>query len=90
MSRREQLNIGELTLVGTVSRKEYKSLIRDEYRRVLLCTGKTIPSGKSGFAIGCMFLHSTTGLIYTNLGNEMWSDFRTPSTDPVAGGTFTF
>jgi hypothetical protein len=88
MSRREQLNIGELSLIGSGT-KAVTPLIRDRHTHILLCTGKNIPNGESGYAKGCMLLYLVDGKLYTNIGTHMLSDFQTNLSTPMMGGNFT-
>jgi hypothetical protein len=88
MSRREQLNVGELYLIGTATH-EPTPLIRDKYSHVLLCKGSVLPA-THGYIKGCILLNSIDGCLYTNIGTELLSDFQITSTAQVAmGGIFT-
>jgi hypothetical protein len=88
MSRREQLRIGELTLVGSGA-QSVTPLIRDKHNHVMLCVGTAIPNGKNGYAKGCILLYQD-GRLYTNYGTYMLSDFQTIESTQVRGGNFTF
>ncbi len=78
MGRREFFTVGELTMVGisqTVGTHTVTVLARNEFEKVLFCTGTDVPhNGDNGFAKGCLFIKTdavtgTKGL-YENQGTS--------------------
>ena len=60
-------------------------LARNDALDVLICKGTTAPSAASGYAVGCLFINTTTGSLSSNLGSRTSCSFTaisSPSTSP--------
>lgn len=72
--RREQLPVGEVLwngiTVGTVN-----VLAIDENEKIFICSSATNPSAVAGYAIGCMLINTTTGILHLNLGSTTSCSF---------------
>lgn len=84
---------GTSLIVGTPT---ITPLIVDSSQNVLLASGATVPTdADSGYAVGCLFLDTDSGVGYTlyiNEGSATSADFnavKTPSADPVFTGNVT-
>lgn len=84
MARHEQFTVGELLWIG-VSNGAVTVLARDASDNVLMCKGTSAPSAASGYAVGCLFINTTTGIHAHNTGTTTSCSFvvsTSPSTSP--------
>lgn len=92
MSRYENLSVGVLTTTGEVVTAG-TVLKRDSAGMISEITGTSLPTG-AGYAVGCNFINTSTGVTYKNEGTTASASFVTPSVaanliTPVKMGTRT-
>ena len=54
--------------------------IRDTDSNVLLCSGATTPSSEAGYAYGCQFINTATGIMAINRGGATTCSFKSITT----------
>ena len=72
----------EITLVGgqpSVATTP-NVLLRDPQNKRMLVLGPTAPSGAKEYAVGCIFINTTTGVMYTNTGSTTSCTFTATGT----------
>lgn len=70
MFRRGFWRMGMAGLEGSVNADGVTVLAKDSSDNVILCSCATgsIPSGTAGYALGCILINTTTGVLHSNAG----------------------
>jgi hypothetical protein len=80
MARREQWSVSVLTMFGDIFRnnRNVVVLIDNQYGQAVICGGTTAnkPDGVAGYAVGCLYVASDTGVVYVNQGSTTSCKFN--------------
>jgi hypothetical protein len=102
MAEREDYRVGVLTRLGVANADSGVSVLEfNASNHYTLARGATIPSGVAKYAVGCLFVDTSTGELYVNTGSatsctfQAVGDLTTKATDglrsvKVARATFAW